>query len=403
MSHKRRILFVSEAVTLAHVARPLALATKLEGTAYTLCFACDSRYDSLLGQLRFDRAPLTSIESRRFFQALARGRPLYDLATLTDYVEEDRRLLNVFRPDVVIGDFRLSLGVSARIEAVPYINLSNAYWSPLIPGPLPVPDIPLAHHLGLPLAQRLFNLARPLAFSLHALPMNRLRKRYGLPPLPADVRHAYCDGDYTLFADLPELYSEIIFPENQHFIGHLPWSPKVPLPEWWNDLPEGRPCIYVTLGSSGPRQIMLEVLKALAEFPGTALLATAGHKPDTPLPGNVFHAPFLPGEAAVARADLVLCNGGSPTSYQALAAGKPVIGLAGNLDQQLNMSRIEAAGAGIRLHAAAFSKASLLDTLNLGLSSSTLRDNACRLSRHIDRLDPLAKLESLLDHILIDS
>jgi UDP:flavonoid glycosyltransferase YjiC (YdhE family) len=44
---------------------------------------------------------------------------------------------------------------------------------------------------------------------------------------------------------------------------------------------------------------------------------------------------------------LVICNGGSPTSQQALAAGVPVIGIASNLDQFLNMQAIEAAGAGV--------------------------------------------------------
>ena len=56
---------------------------------------------------------------------------------------------------------------------------------------------------------------------------------------------------------------------------------------------------------------------------------------------------FLPGEAACAQARLVICNGGSPTTNQALVQGTPVLGVAVNMDQFLNMQAIEAFGAGL--------------------------------------------------------
>ncbi len=60
-------------------------------------------------------------------------------------------------------------------------------------------------------------------------------------------------------------------------------------------------------------------------------------------------ADYLPGEAAAARSAVVVCNGGSLTTQQALVAGVPVIGVAGNLDQHLNMEAVERAGAGVLL------------------------------------------------------
>jgi UDP:flavonoid glycosyltransferase YjiC (YdhE family) len=42
----------------------------------------------------------------------------------------------------------------------------------------------------------------------------------------------------------------------------------------------------------------------------------------------------------------VVCNGGSPTSHQALLAGVPVLGIPDNLDQVLNMSYLKDAGVG---------------------------------------------------------
>jgi UDP:flavonoid glycosyltransferase YjiC (YdhE family) len=46
---------------------------------------------------------------------------------------------------------------------------------------------------------------------------------------------------------------------------------------------------------------------------------------------------------------VVVCNGGSLSTQQAFVAGVPVVGVAANLDQHLNMEAIERAGAGILL------------------------------------------------------
>lgn len=59
---------------------------------------------------------------------------------------------------------------------------------------------------------------------------------------------------------------------------------------------------------------------------------------------SVFCSAYLPGNQAAARADLVVCNGGSPTTFQALSEGVPVLGIPGNLDQFLNMHYLERYG-----------------------------------------------------------
>ena len=103
---RKRILFLAEAVTLAHVARPAALATVLVPSQYEVFFAVAPRYDQLLGHVTWVRRGLNSISSRQFMAALAAGRPLYDVATLRDYVREDLRLIEDLAPDLIVGDFR---------------------------------------------------------------------------------------------------------------------------------------------------------------------------------------------------------------------------------------------------------------------------------------------------------
>lgn len=400
MSVRRRILFVAEAVTLAHVARAATLAAALDPDRNEVCLACDPRYNALLGPLPYPVRRLASISGEHFSRALSRGSPIYDVATLENYVAADLQLLRDVRPDAVVGDFRLSLGVSARLAGVPYLNVTNAYWSPYAKLRYPVPDIPLVRFAGVGLAQRLFDLARPLAFALHAGPMNRLRKRHGLEPLPADLRHAYTEADRVLYADVPELVPMHGLPGNHRFLGHIGWSPRMQLPDWWETLPADRPVVYVNLGSSGQSGRLPDILSALADLPVNVVAASAGHALEGRVPDNARVSPYLPGDQAVARAVLVICNGGSPTCYQSLAAGRPVVGLAGNLDQYLNMSLVQAAGAGHLLRAGRATLREIRDTVRGSLDDEAMRARASTLADAVRRHDAHAAFRSVLGEVL---
>lgn len=346
VSVRRRVLFVAEAVTLAHVARPLALARTLTPAHYEVFFACDDRYNSLLETSRFKRLPLFSISSEQFLKSLASGRRLYSKATLDAYVRADLELIEACRPDVIVGDFRLSLSVSARLAGKPYITISNAYWSPYAKPHFTVPELPMLKFTGVRLGQGLFDLVRPFAFRYHSLPLDQLRKQHGLRPLGLDLRRVYTDADYTLYADIPQLVPTYDLPDTHRYVGPTLWSPSGSLPDWWTRLPDDRPIVYVTLGSSGHGRLLPMVLRALANLPVTVMAASAGRGLPAAVQPNAYVADYLPGEEAAKRAVLVISNGGSQTSYQALANGKPVLGMPANLDQYLNMQYIEQAGVG---------------------------------------------------------
>ena len=81
----------------------------------------------------------------------------------------------------------------------------------------------------------------------------------------------------------------------------------------------------------------------------TTLLATAERTSAPPKGEALFCTDYLPGLLACERADLVVCNGGSPTTTQALIKGRPVLGIASNVGQLLNMRAVQATGAGAGL------------------------------------------------------
>lgn len=400
MMPRKKILFVAEAVTLAHVGRPLALAATLDRSRYEVHFACAAGYDFCFEGADLVRWPIHSISSKQFLQALADGKPVYDQATLSGYVEQDLQLLNQIKPDIVVGDFRLSLSISARLAGVPYISLINAYWSPYVRQQYTVPSLPLTRFLPIPLANALFKLARPLAFALHTIPLNRVRRQHGLPSLGWDLNRVYTDADYTLYADVPQLFHPESMPANHAFIGPVLWSPPQAFPPWWDSLPADRPIVYVTVGSSGHGALLPAALKALAGLPVTVLAATVGRVVLDQVPDNVRAADFLPGEEAARRSALVICNGGSPTSHQALAAGVPVVGIASNLDQFLNMQGIVAAGAGALLRADRFDGAQLKQAVEGLLATPAAATAARQLQSVFDSYKASEAFSKLLSKIL---
>ena len=176
-----------------------------------------------------------------------------------------------------------------------------------------------------------------------------MRRSYRLPSLGHDLRRIYTDADHVLYSDVPEMFPAHDLPDTHSYLGPVTWSPPTPPPAWWDAMAADAPIIYLTLGSSGQGALLPRILRALAPMPVRVIAATAGQVDPGPLPDNARAAAYLPGEEAARRARLVICNGGSPTSQQALAAGVPVLGIAGNLDQYLNMQGVVAAGAGALL------------------------------------------------------
>lgn len=346
-----RILFVAEAVSLAHAARPYVLAKSLDPGRFEVHFAMAKRYPLAFDGSSVRSWPIHSIAPEEFLSSLAAGRPIYRYEVLANYVEEDLALLDAVRPDVVVGDFRLSLAVSARLRGVHYMALANAHWSPYSSlDRMPFPEHRLGALIGVGLAGRLFNLAEPLVLARHAAPLNRLRRAYGQKAL-SGLREVYTTGDTTLYADVPELVPMRGLPDTHTFIGPILWSPEVSKPGWWSELSPEETCIYVTLGSSGQVRALPAVLQGLSRLPVTVLLATAGREMTGELPPNVRSSDYLPGIEAARRSALVVCNGGSATVYQALAEGKPVLGIASNLDQHLTMAFVARAGAGLTIRA----------------------------------------------------
>jgi UDP:flavonoid glycosyltransferase YjiC (YdhE family) len=398
---RKVVLFIGEGVTLAHVGRPIALASGLDPARFEVVFACDERHRRWVGSRSWRYRPIRSIDGAAFLDAVARGRPLYDAATLHGYVRDDMELLRTVAPAVVIGDFRLSLSVSARIAGVPYLAISNAYWSPYAQKRFPIPEHWTTRAFGLRTATGIFHLVRPFVFAHHAAPLNAVRRHYGLPSLGHDLRRINTDADLVAYSDIPEMVSTSGMPSTHQYIGPVLWSPPVDIPSWWDSIPptDGR-TIYLNMGSSGPPRLLSAVLEAIAPLPYRIVVATAGHAIPADLPNNVLVADYLPGSVIISKAAVVICNGGSPTSQQALTAGVPVLGIASNMDQLLNMRAVAAYGAGHCLRADQLSPTAIRQSVQGLVEGPQAKAAALRAASQFAEYPADARFRTLLQRAL---
>jgi UDP:flavonoid glycosyltransferase YjiC (YdhE family) len=347
MALRKRILFLAEGATMAHFVRPLALAEALDPDRYDIHFYAPSRYSRYLQNKAFTIGELASMPGEQFLANLAKGRPLFPSDTIRGYVAQDRELMRTLRPELVIGDMRLSLPISARLERAPYAVIFNAYWSPFAKRRFVVPSIPLTRVLPPRLFGALYRATEPLVNSLHAREMNQVRRQFGVPDLPPDFRVMYTEGDHVLYPDVPEFAPTFGRPKNHHYIGTCDWNPLTSIPEWWDRMradPQRK--VFVSLGSSGPIQVLPAILRALSGLPVSAVISTSGRNVPAVAP-SAYTSDLLPFTATASEASLVISHGGSGGLYPSMAAGTPMLAIPANADQHMSTAVLEDSGAGL--------------------------------------------------------
>jgi UDP:flavonoid glycosyltransferase YjiC (YdhE family) len=397
---KKRILFVAENVALANVVRLVQLARCLDPARHEVHFACSDFEPMIFEGTDFTRVPIGSMSARRMYRRVSSGARIYPRRTLAGYVRQELPLLERLQPDLVVGDLRLSLTVSAPKLGIPYAPLINAYWDP--PGgreAFPMPEHPIINLLGVQRVAPHFHKGLPFVLRYFAAPVNALRRRYGLPPI-GDLLDVLMYGDHVLHPDVPELAPASAAQPHRHYLGPVQWAPRLPLPAFWDAMGEDQPIVYVTLGSSGGLRAARVVLQALSQLPVQVLLASAGRMSHERLPDNVFAADFLPGDLCARRAALVICNGGSSTGYQALAEGTPVLGLPFNMDQYLSMAAIERAGAGRGLRSGTATVEQVRQLTEALVRDDAAREAALRTRKALLALDARERFPRLVAALL---
>lgn len=401
--NRKRILFIGEGVSLAHITRPMVLAGTLDQSRYDVHLASDPRYEAMARTIEGATFhPLPSISPQAWLSVVEKPGQTYSDETIAQYLENEIRLYDAVKPDFIVVDTRWTVSTSAEHRRIPYAQLVNAQWSPYAEHNIYEPIDNPVRLFARRARQKVRAVRRallgqpPPPDDLDAIAFNKGRRRYGLKPLH-DFYQFVCRGDWVLYAEAPGIFPIRPLPPSHIFIGPVLWSPDVKLPDWWGTWDPAKPIVYLTPGSTGQATSVPEVVREIAGLPVTVLVATAGRVDLGETPPNVLATDYLPGIECAKLAALVIFNGGSATGFQALSAGTPVLGLWTNPDQMVSMSLLEGAGAGLAAPATTTGAAEIRALAERILNEPSFKAKAGEIAAKFAAYDAKANFARFID------
>jgi UDP:flavonoid glycosyltransferase YjiC (YdhE family) len=181
---------------------------------------------------------------------------------------------------------------------------------------------------------------------------NPILKGLGLPPI--EKGEDLLQGDLYLLPSIPDL-DPLPEAEATFYTGPLARfiDQNDELTEWMSRFDSQKPLVYVTIGGGagpvgGPRfyQMLFEAFGS----EDVNVVASTGRRispEDLPEPPANFRLEsWVPGQAVIAKADLVVYPGGYGTTMEIVRAGKPGLVIPFHTEQESNGRRLEQQSAG---------------------------------------------------------
>jgi len=341
-----KILFFAEAVSLAHIGRPLLLAQWAHENGIIVHFASSIKglQKTNANAFGFTTHPLHTIDENLFYDRVNKGKFFYQKEELKNYIKEEQALILKVKPDLIVSDFRLTVSISAELTGKPHLNLSNSYWSPNYSCKFPAPEIGLFKLLPRGITDIIFNYIRPFAFKFFAKELNQVRESFGLKK-KKDFRELYTAGTYTAYMDLPNFINIDQLPENHFFLGPIIWSPKTSRKSY--SLTE-KNNVYISMGNTGKNDLLLQIIQSVLKNNLNIIISGISTKEKEfllktipELKGKSIIEPLIQAEEILPYCKLTICHGGSGTVYQSIENGVPVLCFPKNPDQGLVSMAVE--------------------------------------------------------------
>lgn len=208
-------------------------------------------------------------------------------------------------------------------------------------------------------------------------------------------------ADVTIVNDLPDYYDQSKFPPNVKFTGPLfsiPNNDETIDPEILKvfDPKNSKPKIFCTLSSSGSEEMLKEVIKVFTYGEGlnwNAVILSPHFSVEKAkeLVGNregvYITDKFIPAPKVNALADITVSHGGQGTVQTAIHSGTPIVGVAAQQEQFINLSNVEARGAGIRISRTKWNTENIQKSVAKILADKKYKESVLKLREQIVTTD----------------
>lgn len=359
---KKTLLFAPVAFNLAETTRMLEIAKGVRqhpqaSQIFNVQFISDGgEFEPLIEAEGF---PLKKMEPRltpekiEFIMKVDKGEtfaPAFSQPELKARIENEVAYLQELKPVAVLTGSYATIPVSCQIAQVPLVWAIQSTWLPEF----------FKHGAGITdqiKVKPLKWLADGLIFLFinfwirygFLRPLNKAAKHFGVKTYRSIFD--YWRGDVTLVAE-PAEFTDIKLPPDYYYTGPLIARQDFPLPEAVQHIPHDKPLIYFAMGSSGTPEIVAKITESFAGKPYRVIAPIKSHLdkvPDVKIPENVLATDWLPAHKINQLADLSVIHGGIGTVMTAAYAGKPVVGVGMQPEQDANIAALVRKGFAIRI------------------------------------------------------
>ncbi len=396
-----RVLFAPETFNFAEVTRAIEVARRMPSDVECVFAGFSRRNSEYIKAAGFEfrlLTPYLSDEEGRQALAFDQGRSLrhpFTAQMLAQRVTSERVLLRCLRPDAVVIGVTPSQFISARAECVPLVFVRPFAYSlahleaarkvgatGFLPRTTPeecLVDDAAAHLL------HIAGTRAPLSRAFH-----QVAEANGVS-LPQGL-FAGLTADLNLIASAPHLLPRWLeMPEGHQVVGpvyaHLPGE----VPEIVADLASGpKPLVYFAVGSSGNRDLVLDVLRGLGRADCQVLAPVRSHIKDEDLdtlPLNVHVTDWIPTHQLGNAVDLAITHGGEGTVQNSCAQGWPFIGIPLQFEQRFNVQRCVTFGSARLVSQKEARKADWAALVRETLADDLMRSRARRMADLMKGLD----------------
>ncbi len=405
----KKILVLPYGPALSHVSRAMEVAKGLRGRQYEAIFASDGDFMRLPREEGFRVLPLKVLDQFVLAGKTHHGRmDWYDDATVAEHVAAELKLLEEVKPDLVLSDFRLTAGTSAELAGIPHASILNASWTNYCSAHSKAPKNGSFLFYGQLMRRILSKCARPFDR------LRRAKKLAGKGTL-SDIRKCV-----ALIAECAEFGPRMGIRPNSPYVWELNTGAE-PLnrfrrsrnlagegnlfdamkgddtPAWLGKLDSSRPTIYVSMGASGYYRVFDLMAYLFGDTAYQCVMTTANLPNPSSYPANFFVTDYAAGRQILRKSDLMICQGGNGTIYQALSCGVPLICIPTHGDQYNNSLRVAELGLGIHLTDIARLKQAATEILSARRYRENARKFATILQRYNGPETAAARIHEFLD------
>lgn len=306
-------------------------------------------------------------------------------APLDRILQSQIDLIEREQPDLVVGDATISVSTAAHITGIPAAGVMNGYAAGFV-GPA--------------------SIFTPMIHAWDATLLRWIRRRvYRKYPVRQMGGLRLLRKTPLLSPDLPGLYSPPRSWPNWKTVGPIFSEPDVPMPEWYEEMFDDTPNVYITMGSTGILDTFLRrTYEALSQLPYRFVVTTGGQASEATLaqaPPNFRITRYASGSKLLERCQALVFHGGNGSMYQGLSAGVPMIALPSHLEQVYNFKPILRNGFGAQFSPRKVRGEKLARTLVRMMEDGACREAASRFSMQVRASDGPARAAEELERIAL--